>query len=90
MNKAQNSLEKSLKQNPKQGEKLKEKAEKKMKKAKTKCDTQVKQVNDAFERSTKLLLESYDLYLKDSVPKPSFLPVTVTILLSKKTFDWIM
>jgi len=84
MNKAQNALEKNLKQNPKQGEKLKEKTEKKLKKLKSKCDTQIKQVNDGFERSTKLLLDSYDHYLKDSVPAPSFLPVTVTVLISSK------
>jgi len=50
------------------------------------CEHKLKEVTDSYNESTKLLLEAYETYLRDVIPPPNFLPVTISITVPSKGF----
>jgi len=48
-------------------------------------DEKVKVMEENFEKTVQLLLASYEKYLQDNLPQPSFLPVTVSIRVESKS-----
>ncbi len=48
------------------------------------CELKMKELTDSYNESSKLLLTSYETYLKDVIPPKPFLPVTVSITVPSK------
>eukprot|EP01114_Cavostelium_apophysatum_P021397 TRINITY_DN7451_c0_g1_i1.p1 TRINITY_DN7451_c0_g1~~TRINITY_DN7451_c0_g1_i1.p1 ORF type:complete len:397 (+),score=74.08 TRINITY_DN7451_c0_g1_i1:84-1274(+) len=61
------------------------KDEKEIERLTRECDQRIKELDEAFQHSVGLLVSSYESYLQSAVPPPSFLPVTVSILIPSKS-----
>eukprot|EP01112_Ceratiomyxa_fruticulosa_P016545 TRINITY_DN5015_c0_g1_i1.p1 TRINITY_DN5015_c0_g1~~TRINITY_DN5015_c0_g1_i1.p1 ORF type:complete len:433 (-),score=67.71 TRINITY_DN5015_c0_g1_i1:110-1408(-) len=48
------------------------------------CDRTLAQLQKSWQETEKLLLEAYELYMKDAAPSPSFLPVSVTLVVPSR------
>jgi len=55
-----------------------------IKNLKLECNSKIKENEEVFNRSTTLLLKSYEEFLKSINPAPQFLPVTVDIMIIEK------
>eukprot|EP01087_Luapelamoeba_hula_P005044 TRINITY_DN15127_c0_g1_i2.p1 TRINITY_DN15127_c0_g1~~TRINITY_DN15127_c0_g1_i2.p1 ORF type:complete len:428 (+),score=72.09 TRINITY_DN15127_c0_g1_i2:58-1284(+) len=56
-------------------------SEQKLAKLAASCDEQCALSAAALERSTSLLIQSYDQFLKENMPVPAFLPIKLTVIL---------
>jgi len=79
-NKTDESL-RELKNKPKTSKKIKAESEQQITQLAEQCEAAVRASSVSLESSVDLLLKSYDQYLRETVPKPTFLPVTVSVSL---------
>jgi len=55
---------------------------------KNECDSQLAEVSENFQNSIKMLLVSYDEFMKNFAPPPQFLPVTITVQVPSKNVQF--
>jgi len=80
---AQSRLEDRMRQlrNSGQGRDLKGETDKMVAQLTAECEAKISELQQSFEQSIALLMNSYDSFMKESAPLPSFLPVVVAVVI---------